>query len=445
MNKPVLEYVISACAQGIFPNVKLDKLPQKDEVKVGLLHLADIMHKSMALKCTQYTPKLSALYNAYTEEQHLDALKFYNNLGLDSVYSDSGGLQIVTAGKQVTSEIKAKIYQLQSYADYAMCFDIISLKSVTKKRTRNERSNVGNKLFIQDDHLAAGRATGLNIKEQIRAFRELGAKTKVVIIVQGNDKDDMVAFYNEIEKVLDKDDWNYISGIAVADTCIGNGQLESVEMLRAAHAIALNAPDCVSNHLHILGVGSISRMAPVIYLIRSGYLDKFKYISYDSSSHTSTFTYGLLKLNGTCTRLGDVRNHKTSEHFTNVYEMFEPYLKNIVTKDVLLDILFGPGSEKWSYATVKNRAIKSGKNNHIVMAHLIKAIHTYFQIDNFMWNLDQVFLDKKTYGIELMSLLNVKTEEDMIKWIRAQKGSNNISSKRITREEDHATLDRFYK
>jgi hypothetical protein len=109
--------------------------------------LAEQLNKSIAQRCLNTNSDVSVLYNAYTEKQHLEYLKTYKNLGARYIYSDSGGLQIVTAGKEINDEIKQQIYETQAYADYAMCFDVISLGSVSKTRTRNERSNVKNKIL----------------------------------------------------------------------------------------------------------------------------------------------------------------------------------------------------------------------------------------------------------------------------------------------------------
>jgi hypothetical protein len=454
--KPTLEYVISAVPQGMFPLNK--KLPehQQEAIRVALQETVDVLLADIKSKCKNYDPELSILYNAYTESQYTKSFAKMNNMHMSAVYADSGGLQMMTSNKAITVDSKKDIYRIQSYADYAMCFDEIPLsRKPNAKHSRNERSNTGNKLYHPDKLEAAGTATGLNIKEQIESFKSLGTHTKVIPIVQGNTWEDMVTFYKQIEKCLDPDDYNHISGLAVADTCMGNGELESIEMLRAAHNIAKFSHENIKNHLHVLGVGSIMRMRPIIYLERSKYLDTFRHISYDSSSHSSCFTYGLIKLNGTCTPLGTTRNRKAVVQFQHVYKLFSPALKKYkVSEAQFLDIVFGPKThdhdhegvlESWTHAAIKERAA-SGSLDYLgidndtlaVVAHLSKAYFTLYQIHNFMICLDDVWNDKFA-GDPMTSLLRVVNDTDMTRWMKNMKSS--IKSKRIDRAGTVNTLE----
>lgn len=437
-----LEYVISAVAQGAFPNNKQLSDYHNDLIKEGLTNIVDITKKDVKENCKKYNAETSALFNAFTEEQYLSYFKYLDEMHMDKTYADSGGLQIVTAGKEMTAEIKDEIYKIQTFSDYAMCFDVIPLIRVSEKRTRNERSNVGNKIFKSEDLKECGIATGLNIKRQIEIFRNLNAKTKVIIIVQGNNYYDMVEFYKNIQEQLTDDDFEYVGGLAVADTCIGNGELESIEMLRAAHNISKIAHKNVTKHLHILGVGSIMRMKPVIYLLRSKYLDNFERISYDSSSHTSTFTYGLLKLNGTCKPLGTHRSYISEKHFSDVYTLYSNYLKNFVTEEKFLDTILGQKNEKidfgvmgddWKHSSIKKRSFENEKEETIVIAHLAKAFHTFYQINNFQKCLDDLWGDDFTGG-PISSLLNCKDENDMNYWSKDWYGY--VKSKKIKRQEN---------
>lgn len=449
--KPKIAYVLSAVSQGLFPNNKKLEEIHNEAIKDGLKKLVDIVKTDLNEKCTHYIPDLSFLFNAYTEDHDLDMFKYFDNMNMDSIYADSGGLQIVTAGREKTDVIKNQIYSIQTYADFAMCFDEIPLsRKSTAERTRNERSNVGNKIFHRDKLKESGHQTGLNIKQQIEVFRKLKAKTKVVPIVQGNSADDMVVFFKEIAKVLKDDDWNHISGLAVADTCIGNGELESIEMLRAAHKIAQFAHPNVSNHLHILGVGSIKRMRPIIFLMRSKYLDNFKYISYDSSSHTSTFTYGLLKVDGTCKTLGAFRNHKVEKHFVDVYNLFHDYFREIgMTQKEFIDIILGQretvehGKQRatWNHAAIKERVLQTDSDNHIIVGHLAKAFHTLFQVHNFILNIDKLWNER--YSLQpIPRLLRVKNDADMNKWIDDMR--HTVPSKRIAADEKKNSLKELW-
>lgn len=440
--KSTFEYVMSAPLFGIFPNRVLSKLPQKPLVKEVLNSYAWILDKEVS-KVKNYNPLVSVLYNGFTETNQIRNFEYYELKKLTNIYADSGGLQIVTRGMTVTDEIKQKIYKDQTFADYAMCFDVISLSSTSKGRTKNERAMVDNKRFGRDDHKEAAIATGKNIKEQIESFKRQEAKTKVIIIVQGNNKEDMLMFFNEIERQLDADDYNFIGGFAVADTCIGNGQIESVEMLRAARAISERAHPAIGQHFHLLGIGSILRMVPVVFLKKSGYLDKINYISYDSSTHTSSFSFGTARLNGSSVKLGAQFNKISYDHFSALYDTFGAFLKTKITKEAFIKIIFGEG-KNWSIANINARAAETGDDNIIALGYAMKTAHTFYQVNNFCHCIDDLFDGKFHLGDGYQNtykLMEQSDEEGVEDWLRHQKQSKKNRSKRIKCKEDDVRID----
>ena len=448
MEKKQLDYVISAVGMmGVFtPDHETFWYP---EYKKATLSLMESLNKRIAETCHNTKPLVSTLFNAYTEKNHVDEFKRLENLGSASVYADSGGLQIVTAGKSITNDIKNQIYKTQMYADYAMCFDEIPLSSVSLKRTRNERSNVGNKVFHSINHQQAAFETGDNIRSQASFFRQVGAKTKVIIIVQGNDVDDMVEYFKNITTRLDDADYENIGGLAIADTCMGNGELESIKMLIAAKKISEICHPNIKKHLHVLGVGSIYRMRPILYLLKAGYLSAFERVSYDSSSHTSTFQYGLLKVNGTCTSIGSTKTREVDIHFRNVYNLFNDTFSQYVTEDKFISNIFDD-AEDWKYSTIKNRVVETGDPDVIIPSLLCNAAHTYFQIHNFITNLDKVMLDtyldgqsKSNWGkiMRINALLNVEDQIGMDDWL--SKHASSVKTKSIVRDIKKADLTEF--
>jgi hypothetical protein len=450
MEKKQLDYVISAVGMmGVFtPDHEAFWYP---EYKKATLSLMKSLNKRVAETCHNTKPLVSTLFNAYTEKNHVDEFKRLENLGSASVYADSGGLQIVTAGKSITNDIKNQIYKTQTYADYAMCFDVIPLSSVSLTRTRNERSNVGNKIFHSEQHREAAFATGDNIKSQASFFRTVGAKTKAIIIVQGNSVQDMVEYFKNITTRLDDSDYENIGGLAIADTCMGNGELESIKMLIAAKEISSICHPNIKKHLHVLGVGSIYRMRPILYLLKSGYLDAFERVSYDSSSHTSTFQYGLLKLNGTCKSIGSYKTPAVDMHFRNVYNLFSDTFSQYVSEDKFIDNIFGDGKSDWKYSTIKNRVLETSDPDIIIPSLLCNAAHTYFQVHNFITNLDKVMLDElgiqKTKGdwkklMRINQLLAVKNDDDMTSWFAQNSGG--IKTKGIKRDTERSTVEGFF-
>jgi hypothetical protein len=442
-----LEYVVSAI--GMAGPVNSNLLRSKHfhtEVVPAMRGAVDIVKRQVKASAKNVDPSLAVLFNAYTEKKFVEHMQDYNKFNMESVYADSGGLQMVTTGKAVTPQIKDDIYEIQTFADYAMCFDDIPLESVSLVRTRNERSNVGNKVFNQGRLTETAKATGENIKRQIEYFQMKGASTKVIIIVQGNTADDMVHWYETIQEMLTDDHFANVGGIAVADTCMGNKELETIDMLTAAHRIAKVCHPSARKQIHLLGVGSIPRMAPVLYLEKSGFLADYEKVSYDSSSHTVCFNYGLMKLNGTCKPLGEKRNHRLEETLYKIYEQFAP----LHHKDYnwFADNVFFDKDGSWTYSGIAKRAAEKDTPDIMRGAALANFTYSMFQVKNFMECLDVVaggeFIGARGEMniAAVQQLLQVKDLDDMRVW-------NNmfgkyVSSARIARKEDSFGLEKFF-
>lgn len=451
-----LEYVVSGCGRmQLFHKDMLTDKAIYQEFHDRVVEIPKNVVKSVQDHSQYSEPVLSMLFNAFTEKAFVKPSKgfqMYDWLGSDGVYADSGGLQIVTTGKSITPEIKQEIYKTQMVADYAMCFDVIPLTSSPtafrdkrgndKTRSSNERSNTGNKIF--EDHLFAesAMATAKNIKEQVSYFREHNAKTKVIIIVQGNTPQDMKFFYDTIASQLTEEDYEHVGGIAIADTCMGNGELESIKMLHAAHLIAQDCHENAKSHVHFLGIGSLYRLRPIIYLVRSGFLQTFKRISYDSTSHTSCFDMGLIKLDGTCRSYGVKHTPLAEEVFTDVYNTFKGTFEKLVDLDTYKKIVFGvDNNTDITFTNIRSNAQSLGTNAHIA-GMLIKTAHTFYQIENFMKNAEGIWGEGRN-GEEMENtpvshLLNINDEGDILQWY--QHFTGHISSSAIRRRSETATF-----
>lgn len=444
-----LEYVVSAIGMAGPLNSHLTKADSfHTDIVPTLNKCVDILKDSVKQSSKNATPSFAMLFNAYTEKKFIGHMEDYNKFHMDSIYADSGGLQMVTTGKEVTDEIKRQIYEVQSYSDLAMCFDDIPLESVSLTRTRNERSNVGNKVFNQERFAETARQTGLNVKNQIQYFQSKGASTKVIIIVQGNTPEDMVDWYTIIEDMLTPEEFESVGGIAVADTCMGNKELESIDMLTAAHNIAAFCNPNATKQLHLLGVGSIPRMAPALYLAKSGFLDGYDKISYDSSSHTVCFNYGLMKLNGGCKPLGKYKNVKLVNTLQDIYTTFEPCFENVGSFDWFVDNVFFEDDESWNYSKMCARAGESGDRRKIQGASLANFSYSMYQIKNFIECLDVVaggdFIGARgEMNVKAIQYLKeINNRSDMMQWKADFKGY--VSSARIARKEDSFGLEKFF-
>lgn len=436
-----LEYVISGCGRmQLFhkdmltdPNVFATYKPLVSEIATTVKN--DVREYSKNSE-----PVLSMLFNAFTEKGFVKPQKgfqLYNWLESEKVYADSGGLQIVTTGKTVTPEIKKQIYATQTFADYAMCFDVIPLTNTSVIQTSNERSNTGNKIFEDHEFASSAEKTAQNIKEQIQFFRENKAKTKVIIIVQGNTPQDMKFFFDTIASKLTEEDYEHVSGVAIADTCMGNGELESIKMLHAAHLISQDCHPAVSSHVHFLGIGSLYRLRPIIYLIRSGFLDTFKRVSYDSTSHTSCYDMGLIKLNGTCKSYGTHKTPLAIEVFDNIYKYFQTTFDKLLTYDQYNQLIFGiDGNSSLKFTTLRENARALGGTAQVA-GMLIKQAHTYYQIQNFMKRAEDIWEEPNDLS-PIGHLLNIHTEHDILQWYN--NFSSHVLSHGIRRRSNIASL-----
>lgn len=436
-----LEYVVSGC--GRMQLFHKDMLTDKDTFEIYQKLVKEIplrVVNDLKEYSTHSDPILSMLFNAFTEKSFVNPAKgfqLYDFLNSDKVYADSGGLQMVTAGKTITPQLKQQIYETQTVADYAMCFDVIPLTSTSLVQTRNERSNVGNKIFEDHKFDESAKATAQNIKDQITHFRNVGAKTKVVIIVQGNTPQDMKFFFDTIASRLDEEDYNHVSGIAVADTCMGNGELESIKMLHAAHLIAQDCHPAVKSHIHFLGVGSLYRLRPIINLIRSGFLSSFERVSYDSTSHTCCYDMGLFKWNGTCKAYGTHRTKFAEDVFYGVYDYFEDTFKQLVTRDEYGKVIFGiDGASALKFTALRDNARAVGGNAQIA-AMLVKQAHSYYQVQNFMKRAEDIWAEPND-GSPVGHLLNVRSEADILQWYN--NFTEHVGSSAIRRRSNISSL-----
>jgi hypothetical protein len=229
------------------------------------------------------------LFNAHTETNFGTHIRKNDNFGFKKIYADSGGLQIVTLGKQIDDSIKASIYETQKVSDYAMCFD--EIPTVSLESGTAGRASVSDKLYQPERATECAIKTALNIKDQCQQLKS--SDTSVFYIIQGNTSDDMVQWFDDGATVMD--DYSKIGGLALADTCMGNGTLETIEMIAAYNSIYTKyGADIVKNHIHLLGVGSVSRLLPVIYS-KEALLPKDITISFDSTSFSMTYMMGKFK------------------------------------------------------------------------------------------------------------------------------------------------------
>lgn len=247
----------------------------------------------------------TCLFNAYTEDRigkHL----YETNMTSKGLHADSGGLQVVTRGHTVTQDIMDRVYSIQGkYSKVAMCFDDIPLKVLGQSRIGDTSNRFFDRELLDD----CVKRTCENITRQINAFEKMGSDSNVMLIAHGNEIDDYLRWISLSHKYLPKDIHDKIYGISLAGTSSGSGDKQDIERIFAFYKA--ECPGSWKKALHLLGVGSLSRLLPIAALAQNGILSDVK-ISYDSTTHTGNLTRGryIVKSNKTIrTPKGQMKPH----------------------------------------------------------------------------------------------------------------------------------------
>ena len=371
---------------------------------------------------------IDLLFNAYTEEKFGEHIRENESFGFSKLYADSGGLQIVTQGKQVSDELKKSIYATQSVADFAMCFDEIPTRSI-KPTTGGggSRSQVSDKMYFPTQSKECAIKTAHNINEQCRIISGLTDKSKVLYIIQGNTDQDMFEWFSHGVEVLDN--FDTIGGLALADTCIGNGVLESVDMFIGYKRIYDAFGDSVAKkHIHLLGVGSVNRLMPTLW-VKDSMLHSDITVSFDSTSASMTYMMGkfVWPTGVTC------KKQQWGQYMSSVIEYFWPVLtKNFgdIDKAKFHDHIMK------NIMSTADTANKCEYGVHVGQAFV--AITILYQILGFVSQLNQAMAQMQHSNGALSMLQNIKTHDDILHWKRQY--SKYVSTARIQREPG-VTLD----
>lgn len=224
--------------------------------------------------------KFSCLYNAHVEKKFGPMLQDHFK-SCHEVYADSGGLQIITLGHQITDELKNKVYANQAkYADLALSFDEIPVGTI---HGRVEKKDMKNRFFDRANFVERAKGTGVNLREQIEFFDKAESEARPLFICHGNDLDTFTRWSEIALKQIPKNLHSRIGGIAISGASLGTGALEDVK--RAFYYTQLPMSE-TTPHLHMLGMGSVLRLVPTLMFINSGLYGKTR-VSYDSTSATS--------------------------------------------------------------------------------------------------------------------------------------------------------------
>jgi len=420
----IIEYVASGAAHLRLAN---RALPDQPEVQAIVNEFfADLNNKRPGRK-------FSLLFNAFVEPDFGKRFLMFKD-SLYSIHSDSGGLQIVTRGDEITDTLKDKIYRTQAlYSDIAMCFDEIPVKTIRESSDRNDTTG---RIFDAENLEELARKTGRNIKRQIEIFQEENSSSRPMIIAQGNCYETYNKWIDCLLKEIPSSQRSYIGGVAMGAAALGTGVLEDIE--RAVYAVQL-AAQIGKSYVHVLGVGSIRRMLPYLALIRSGYYPKDIHLSYDSTTHTLGISNGLYYLKD------GIKKFKT-----NYVDIFHDIDKKYNFSKKGVDVML---FHKLMHA---NSSYYHDREKDIIDLDKMKEFYynrvgfATSSMENFMDKIDECLSSDKhiirisdEIGVvrEIHGLLQVKTLDDFLHWKKIYGGT--VKSKRIGAEES-STLENFF-
>lgn len=303
-----LEYVASG------PNyMKVSPLSMKDN------DTFDFFIRNIEQMNRKIDHKFSFLYNAYTEKDHGPLMVQLKEKGaIHNIYGDSGGLQAVTRGLDITDKFKLRVYENQSlYCDKAMSFDEIPVKTL---KAKSKKTDVHTRLFDINLLEPCARKSGRNLKEQIEMFVKDKTTAQPILIIQGNCYDSYMKWTEYAISEIPKELREYIGGVAISDTASGIGVLQDIK--RAFYYTCLPwRPK--NNHSHLLGVGSIIRMLPIVMFFQNGLYEDV-WVSYDSTSHSSGVIQGRYFFpGGGMSKLGLRKNHLYDKLYKDMHTKFE--------------------------------------------------------------------------------------------------------------------------
>lgn len=375
----------------------------------------------------------SFLYNAYTEKQ---IGKMFNDHYKDSLYlihADSGGLQVVTRGEEITPDLKRLVYSHQGeFSDIAMSFDEIPLTTIGKSAI----TDLDNRFFDYDIFHSCAEHSAKNIAEQIEFFRENGSQAKPLLIAHGNNVDDFCRWVDICLEYIPDDLHSHIGGLSLAGTALGAGMAEIVERLFSFSMI--EAPENMKKNLHLLGVGSIARMTPCSALVLSG-LFKDVHISYDSTTHSAGVTRGTrTTYKGNVLQYGRNDNVALMEFRKDIEGYFPGFL------DGLDDLIF-----RDILTSARNKIFPQYNNTdeikywyHLVyfLAVMVSVLHATRIINENA--VDEVAFRKycaKKKMTYLIDLLDVQTKEQFLSW--QSRAAASVPSQRVQILNQNKTLD----
>jgi len=345
--------------------------------------------------------EMSGLFNAFTEERlakRVDELGCdFKNLFGGGMYVDSGGLQVMTQKKDINEKMRNNIYQTQAkYGDYAMSFDVIPSEFIN-----------GQKIYFPDRVGNSGTEAGKNLLEQIKCFKKLDTKCKVMPIIQGLGESDMDLYSNNMFSQLSDDELEYITSVAFGG---GTGGFEFLNRMMHAHNSKILSQKM--KHVHMLGVTGFQRLMPPIIAALNGILPDVNKISFDSTTLSKTYVLGLVWPEahevvkgkyraGFYDMLGKVRNKKVEDHYEKMWNFWKNNPDNIFddVEDLIDHSVYNKNGYTTGFQQFSNLTLEDG-----IKTITQKHVFVYYNTFNFI-NVLKMYLNG---NISLQKILGEK-------------------------------------
>ncbi len=420
MNGNSLNYIASGCSYSriTFPDAREDE---------GCKQFINDCFSN--LQSAGDNTKFSLLFNAWTESNFGEIFKNFKD-SLSEIMADSGGLQIITQGLQVTDKIKEEVYNIQGKtADTCLSFDEIPLSFSGDRTNKNDTAG---RWFDINKFDECAKQTGKNVFNQIKTFIEIDSKAKPIFIVQGNCYDTYMKWTEIALKEIPKEYHKYISGFAMAGPCLGTGMLEDIK-----RAFYFNQLPIETDRLHLLGIGSIKRMMPFLIFSQTG-LYKNLEISYDSTTHTSGIVMGRTYMNNGIVLF----SRELNETYVKIFNAFRKsaYFPKEIDIHLFFEILnINSGDFKDRYGS-KVIYIKT------FIGFLCFSIHNFIKHTEECFNSKEKILGlaKKTKERNIInSLYQIKNYDDFKSWERNI--GRSVRSKKVScRKIESVEIDNLF-
>lgn len=326
----------------------------------------------------------SILYNAYTEKNFTEPIAKVYRPAIKNVYTDSGGLQLVSLGDDISEEAKRKVYATQAIgSDYAMIFDEIPVTR-NPSMTNTSLGSRNSRIFEEKLLIPNAKKTAQNIKNQLDFFEECGADTNVIMIVHGNTITSMMQWFETIIEELDEHYTSRIGSVAISSAAIGSGALEEVQKTLLFKFVSQQYG---FDHLHLLGVGSYRNLIPCASVLSSLIREGKVRVSYDSTSQSMSEVNGVyVKKDGRYLphKIGRAYNKIYHDVFQEMVEFYPATLDSFADDRAFHEafILKGMDAEK-KYGTLYERTLATVLFNSYSINNMINVIEKVFYDDAF--------------------------------------------------------------